>query len=234
MTLALALDVADAQAARTLASDLRPHFDPPLELVKVGLELFTAAGPHVVEALLADGFRVFLDLKLHDIPNTVHGAARAAGELGASMLTAHSAGGTEMLTAATEGLAQGAKRADVEPVLTAVTVLTSEPTGDSALFSQRLESVIAAGCRGVVCGAADLPRVRSVKPSLLTVVPGIRPRDVAAHDQRNVATPAAAIAAGADVLVIGRAVTAARDPAKAAAAIAAEARAARLEHSPTQ
>ncbi len=238
MTLALALDVGDARAARKLANDLRQHFDPPLDLVKVGLELFTAEGPPVVEALLADGFGVFLDLKLHDIPNTVYGAARSAGALGVSMLTAHAAGGVDMLRAANDGLAQGCGGA-VEPVLVAVTVLTSDPPGDSELLVQRLGAATAAACRGIVCGAADLHTVKSVavvsgSPDVLAVVPGIRLPDAAAHDQRNVATPAAAIARGADVLVIGRAVTAAADPPAAAAAISAEARAARQARSSAQ
>lgn len=239
MTLALALDVADAQQALKVASDLRPHFDPPLDLVKVGLELFTAEGPAAVEVLTSDGFSVFLDLKLHDIPNTVHGAARSVGALGVSMLTAHASGGVEMLAAAAEGLAEGfadrsgrqpshqpsrqSGQSDHEPTLLAVTVLTSDPAGDDRLFGERLDCAISAGCGGVVCGAADVGAVKRTEPSLLSVVPGIRPRGTAAHDQRNVATPAAAIEAGADVLVIGRAVTAAEHPAEAARVISAEA-----------
>jgi len=213
--LALALDVDDLAAAVALADRLRAWFG----VVKIGLELFTGAGPAAVEALLAADRRVFLDLKLHDIPTTVGKAARQVGRLGVGYVTFHTAGGVDMLRAGAEGLAAGAADAGgAAPVPLGVTVLTSAP--DASAFPARLEAAVAGGCGGVVCSVRELPEVRS-RSRLLTVVPGIRLPGGAAHDQARVGTPAEAIAAGADLLVVGRAVTAAPDPEVAAAALTA-------------
>jgi orotidine-5'-phosphate decarboxylase len=213
--LALALDVDDLAAAVALADRLRPWFG----VVKVGLELFTGYGPAAVEALAAPDRRVFLDLKLHDIPTTVGRAARQAGRLGAGFVTLHTAGGADMLRAGVEGLAAGAaERGAPPPVALGVTVLTSDP--DASAFPARLEAAVAGGCGGVVCSVRELPVVKE-HPTLLSVVPGIRLPGGSADDQARVGTPAEAIAAGADLLVIGRAVTAAPDPEAAAAALAA-------------
>jgi orotidine-5'-phosphate decarboxylase len=212
--LALALDVDDLAAAVALADRLHPWFG----VVKVGLELFTAAGPAAVEKLARADRRVFLDLKLHDIPTTVGRAARQVGRLGAGFVTLHTSGGVDMLRAGVEGLEAGAAEAAAEapPVALGVTVLTSDP--DASAFPARLEAAVAGGCGGVVCSVRELPMVKE-RSRLLTVVPGIRLPGGAAHDQARVGTPEETLAAGADLLVVGRAVTAAADPEAAAAAL---------------
>jgi orotidine-5'-phosphate decarboxylase len=211
--LALALDLDDMIAALRLARRLRPWFG----VAKVGLELFSAAGPEVVSALAGDGWQVFLDLKLHDIPTTVRRAARVLGGLGICYLTLHSQGGQPMLEAGVAGLAEGAAAAGLAPpVALAVTVLTSEAEAPQGELARRASLAWASGCGGVVCAAPDLAEVRRVAPHLLTVVPGTRPAGSERHDQGRVATPAEALARGADLLVIGRAVTACADPQAAA------------------
>ncbi len=214
--LALALDVDDLSAAVELADRLDPWFG----VVKVGLELFTGSGPAAVEALAAPGRRVFLDLKLHDIPTTVEKAARQVGRLGVGFVTLHAAGGVDMLRAGVDGLAAGAADAGVAelPVALGVTVLTSDP--DAGAFPARLQAAVAGGCAGVVCSVRELRAVKE-NSRLLAVVPGIRLPGGASHDQARIGTPAEAMAAGADLLVVGRAVTAAPDPESAAAALSA-------------
>ena len=213
---AVALDTGDLDRALGLARILRPWFG----IAKVGLELFGAAGPRAVLALREEGFEVFVDLKLHDIPNTVAGAARSLASLGARYVTLHAAGGADMLRAGVEGLSAAARPAGTEPpVALAITVLTSDSVATQEVLAGRARVASAAGCGGVVCAAADLPAIRAAAPGLLRVVPGIRPRGAVADDQARVATPAGAVAAGADVLVIGRPVTAVADPAAAAAAL---------------
>ena len=223
--LALALDVPDRAAAMALVERFAPDFG----VMKVGLELFTAEGPALVRDIVAAGSRVFLDIKLHDIPNTVEHAARCAGEMGVWLLTLHTQGGPDMLTAGVRGLSDGAAAAAVrgaaqsaEPVALGVTVLTSDAEAAPDVLVERATLARESGCGGLVCAAPDLPTVSTVAPGMLRVVPGIRPAGAVQADQRRVATPAAAIAAGADILVIGRAVTAAPDPDVAAAAIVAE------------
>ena len=213
--LALALDVDDVAAAVDLADRLHPWFG----VVKVGLELFAGAGPAAVDALAAPGRRIFLDLKLHDIPTTVGKAARQVGRLGVGYVTLHTAGGADMLRAGVEGLAAGAAESGADrPVALGVTVLTSDP--DASAFPARLEAAAAGGCGGVVCSVRELPAVKE-RSRLLAVVPGIRLPGGVTHDQARVGTPAEAIAAGADLLVVGRAVTAASDPEAAAGALSA-------------
>jgi len=215
--LALALDVDDVVEARRLAHLLRPWFG----VAKVGLELFSAAGPEAIEAMIEDGFAVFADLKLLDIPTTVNKAARVMGSLGVSYLTVHTRAGVDHLRAGVEGVAAGASAAGLPaPVCLGITVLTSEQA-DLAALEQRVGIVLEAGCGGLVCAASDLATVRSLAADVITVVPGIRPAGVSVHDQARPATPTSAIASGADVLVIGRAVTHAEDPIKAAISIAA-------------
>ncbi|WP_419853934.1 orotidine-5'-phosphate decarboxylase [Candidatus Poriferisodalis sp.] len=233
--LALALDVPDRNAAMALVE----RFGADFGVMKVGLELFLAEGPGVVRDIVSAGSRVFLDLKLHDIPNTVQRAARCAGELGVWLLTLHTQGGPEMLAAGARGLSDGAAAAHrgaadasataadanpsaEAPIALGVTVLTSDADAPSDVLTNRARLAERAGCGGVVCAAADLPVVNETVPGMLRVVPGIRPAGAPSADQRRVATPASALAAGADVLVIGRAVTAAPDPDAAAAAIVAE------------
>jgi len=187
---------------------------------KVGLELFTAAGPAAVDAIRTRGADVFLDLKLHDIPATVRGAARVAAALGARLLTVHASGGAAMLSAAVAGAAEGGASCDV----LAVTVLTSLDAAalasawgrddvrpeDEVLRLARLAG--AAGAHGVVCSGGEVARVREAAPALAALVPGLRMPGDAANDQARVVTPAAAAAAGARYLVLGRTVTAAADP----------------------
>lgn len=220
--LALALDADDLVEATRLARDLQPWFG----VAKVGLELFSAAGPEAVAALAGCGYRVFVDLKLHDIPTTVGRASRVLGGLGASYVTMHAAGGIAMLHAGVEGLAGGAAAAGLSiPVALAVTVLTSVPAVPLKVLEERVAAAREAGCGGVVCAAADVGLVKQSgpagqrAPTLLAVVPGIRPSGDIPHDQVRAATPQGALAAGADLLVVGRAVTAAPDPAAAAAAL---------------
>jgi orotidine-5'-phosphate decarboxylase len=228
--LALALDVDDLAAAVALADRLHPWFG----VVKIGLELFTAAGPAAVEALAAPDRRVFLDLKLHDIPTTVGKAARQVGRLGVAYVTLHTAGGVDMLRAGVEGLETGAAEVGAmqdgpgRPLALGVTVLTSEP--DASAFPGRLRAAEKGGCGGVVCSVRELPAVQRFRGTppypregsrLLAVVPGIRLPGGDVHDQARIGTPAEAIAAGADLLVVGRAVTGAPDPEAAAAALSA-------------
>lgn len=212
--LAIALDVDDVVVALRLAGELQPWF----RVAKVGLELFSSAGPEVIGSLVDLGYDVFCDLKLHDIPTTVERAAKVIGSLGASYLTVHTAGGLDMVRGGNEGFLEGAANAGLPaPTLLGVTVLTSDP--DASLLRPRLEVAVDAGCEGVVCAATDLAEVLAAAPGMVTVVPGIRPAGSAVDDQARVATPRDAIEAGADLLVIGRAVTRADDPAAAAAAI---------------
>ncbi|MBT9330663.1 orotidine-5'-phosphate decarboxylase [Paracidobacterium acidisoli] len=194
---------------------------------KVGLELYLAAGNGIVETLRRRGFSVFLDLKLHDIPNTVAGAVRSATICGADMLTVHASGGPAMLAAAAE-----AASTPHAPKLLAVTVLTSmdqqqlaatgvtDPPASQVL--RLAQMAWGSGIRGFVASAEELPALRSHLPKATLVIPGIRPAGAAIGDQKRVATPAAAIAAGAGFLVVGRPITQAPDPAQAAEAILGE------------
>jgi orotidine-5'-phosphate decarboxylase len=199
---------------------------------KVGMELYYAAGNAVVEHLRARGFEVFLDLKLHDIPNTVAGAVRTVTRAGAGLLTVHAGGGQAMLQAAAE-----AASAPGAPRLLAVTLLTSMDAGQlngvgvcgpvDAQVLRLARLAQAAGIDGLVCSAEEVGAVRqALGEKALLVVPGIRPTGVAVNDQRRVATPAEAIAQGASMLVVGRPITQAADPAQAAMGILAEIRAA--------
>ena len=224
--LAVAFDVSHLDEA--LALDQR--LGPGEEWAKVGLQLFSAAGPEAVRALRRRGRRVFLDLKLHDIPQTVEGAAAEASRLGAELLTVHATGGAEMIAAAV----RGARRTGDATQIVAVTLLTSLdperlPPGFEKPFplhrriAELLSMAEAAGARGIVCSAADLDGVRRHHPApFFAVTPGIRPAGSDTHDQKRVATVADAVRAGAGLLVLGRAVTAAADPAAALAACRAE------------
>jgi orotidine-5'-phosphate decarboxylase len=217
-TLALALDVDDLVPALRLARELRPWFGT----MKVGLELYSAAGPESITSLVDLGVDVFVDLKVYDIPTTVSRAARVIGALGARYLTLHAAGGPAMVRAGVEGLREGAAGAGApEPVALGVTVLTSEPEATTHLLRQRVMAGLDGGCQGFVCAVSDIPSVRQIAPSSLLVTPGIRPEGAPADDQGRVATPTAARAAGAGLLVVGRPVTRADDPAEAARALVA-------------
>jgi len=223
--LCLALDYPAGSAAIAAAR----RFAPRAGWLKVGLEAFIAEGPSLVREVAATGSRVFLDLKLHDIPNTVGRAVAAAASSGAAMINVHASGGREMLIAAREAASHAAH----PPKLIAVTLLTSLDSrsladlpvaGTPEGIARRL-AVLAKECGldGVVCSPADLPAIRAAcGPDFLTVVPGIRPADSAAQDQRRIATPGDAVRAGADILVVGRPVTASDDPDTALDAILGE------------
>jgi orotidine-5'-phosphate decarboxylase len=216
--LALALDVADLDAALALAELLRPFFS----VAKVGLELFVAEGPDVVRAMTGEGFDVFLDLKLYDIPNTVGRAASRAAAIGASYVTVHTAGGEAMVRAAVEGFRSASGREEDGSGILGVTVLTSDAVATERVLTERAALAANTGCVGIVCAAGDLPIVTGPKSSLITVVPGIRLASSSVDDQSRIATPASALEMGADLLVIGRTVTGADDPAAAAALVAAQ------------
>lgn len=212
------------------ARALYPQIQPFVGVVKVGLSLFVEHGPRAVEAFRDRGARVFLDLKLHDIPNTVELAADRAARLGVAYLTVHASGGAAMLTAALKGASAGASLAGVEPpVVLAVTALTSLDDAavgglgfgsSAAAMAGRLGELAAAvGIGGLVCSAREVAALRSRHPSLILCTPGIRPAGSAAGDQARTETPEGAIRAGADLLVVGRPVHGAPDPAAAAKAL---------------
>ncbi len=223
--LIVALDVPTAAASAELVNKL----EGTCQWFKVGLELFTAAGPAVLEPLIASGHSVFLDLKFHDIPNTVAGAVRSAASWGVRMMTVHAAGGPAMLAAAKAALDGIAN----PPELLAVTVLTSmdaaalESTGIARSPAQQVELLakmgLNAGIRGFVCSPQEVVALRALTgPDGVLVIPGIRPAGAETGDQKRIATPADALHNGASFLVVGRPITQAPDPAKAAEAILAE------------
>ncbi|MEO8585364.1 MAG: orotidine-5'-phosphate decarboxylase [Acidobacteriota bacterium] len=228
--LAVALDLPDEAQILAMARLVAPEAG----LLKLGLEAFVAEGPSLVREVVATGTGVFLDLKLHDIPNTVGRAAAAAVRTGATIVNCHAAGGAEMMKAfAEEGRAAAASAGLSRPRLIAVTILTSLDaaalhavglTGSPREAALRL-AVLAqgAGLDGVVCSAEEITAIRAAcGRDFLLVVPGVRPTGAPSGDQKRVATPGDAIRAGADVLVVGRPITGAPDPAAAARAITAE------------
>jgi orotidine-5'-phosphate decarboxylase len=222
--LAVALDFPSEHEAMKLVDRL----GNTCQWFKVGMELYYAAGNSIVQQLRDRGFNVFLDLKLHDIPNTVAGAVRSVAQAGASLLTIHASGGAAMMSAAAE-----AASAPGSPRLLAVTVLTSidanELTG-IGIAASPAEQVLrlarlaqASGIDGMVCSAEEVATLRKeTGPNTLLVIPGIRPAGSAVEDQRRIATPAHAIAHGASMLVVGRPITRAANPAEAANAILEE------------
>ncbi len=223
--LIVALDVQDASSAIQLVNQL----EGTCSWFKVGLELFSAAGPSLVEQIIARGHSVFLDLKLHDIPNTVAGAVRSAAKLGVRMMTVHAAGGPAMLVAA-RGALEGV--AD-PPELLAVTVLTSmdgaqlAATGVHRSPSEQVTLLarmgIDAGIRGFVCSPEEVANLRALTgPAGVLVIPGIRPAGAAFGDQKRIASPAEALRLGASFLVVGRPITQAPNPVEAAKAIQIE------------
>jgi orotidine-5'-phosphate decarboxylase len=223
--LIVALDVPDSTSALALVDRL----ENSCQWFKIGLELFIAAGPAVVEPLLKRGHSIFLDLKLHDIPNTVASAVRSAAALGVQMLTVHASGGPAMLTAARETLS-GLKN---PPQLLAVTVLTSmdadqvHAVGLKRSPAHQVELLasmgIETGVRGFVCSAQEVAALRAVTgPEGVLVIPGIRPAGAAVADQKRIATPAQALRQGASYLVVGRPITQAPKPVEAAHAILKE------------
>ena len=221
----VALDFPTADAALALAAQL----DPRQCRLKVGKELFTRCGPTIVEALQAKGFEVFLDLKFHDIPNTTAMAVKAAAELGVWMVNVHCSGGLRMMAACRETLEQinGPK-----PLLIGVTVLTSMEREDLAGIGLDIEPQAQvlrlaglaqqAGLDGLVCSAQEASALKAAHPQLQLVTPGIRPAGSAQDDQRRILTPAQALQAGSDYLVIGRPISQASNPQQALAAVLAQ------------
>ena len=229
--LIIALDYPESEPAVALARRIVHQ----VGMVKVGLELFNSAGPEVISALRALGARVFYDCKFHDIPNTVAGAAAAAARMGVSMFNVHALGGKAMMRAAKEASGRGAEQAGVPPPLvigvTIVTSLGEQELRDELGLPESAQQVVVrlarlakeAGLDGVVCSAHEVREIKRVcGKDFLAVVPGIRPAGAPGDDQARVATPRAALAAGADYLVIGRPVTRAEDPCAAIASIAQE------------
>lgn len=224
--IAIAFDVPTLDDA--LALDARLGAGP--EIAKIGLELFTAEGPEAVRALKRRGRRVFLDLKLHDIPNTVRGAAHSAATLGADLLTVHAPGGATMIAAAVEGIAAAGGATKI----VAVTLLTSldaaslppgfaRPFDKDAVIAGLLKLSLEAGAHGIVCAAPDLAGLRAAHGAgFYAVTPGIRPAGGATQDQARVATITEAVRLGSSLLVLGRAITAAKDPVEALAAARVE------------
>jgi orotidine-5'-phosphate decarboxylase len=222
--IAVALDAPDLNSAARWAGLVTPH----VSTVKIGLQLYLRYGPEAVASIRgASAVDVFLDLKLHDIPATVAGAARAVARLRPTLLTVHAAAGPAAIRAAAE--------AAPDTKIVAVTVLTSLSDADLGMLGvagpvgdavRRLAVLsVAAGARGLVCSPQEVAAVRSeVGSDIILVTPGVRPAGAQAHDQARVATPEAALRAGADLLVIGRPITGAADPGAAAAAIAASLR----------
>jgi orotidine-5'-phosphate decarboxylase len=229
--LIVALDVPDAASAEALIEQL----EKTCHWFKVGLELFVAAGPSIVELLTARGHSVFLDLKLHDIPNTVAAAVRSASRMGVKMMTLHAAGGPSMLSAARAAL----DGVTDPPELLAVTVLTSMDQAQVSAVGLERSPVaqvellarmgLEAGLRGFVCSPQEVASLRALTgPEGVLVIPGIRPAGAAVGDQKRIATPAEALRLGASYLVVGRPITQAADPAEAAEAILREMAEARM------
>jgi len=223
--LIVALDVPSATQARRLVQSI----GEAVTTFKVGKQLFTAEGPQFVRELVASGRKVFLDLKFHDIPNTVAAAVRAAAELGVTMLNVHASGGSKMLRAAVEAAAQS----QTKPMVLAVTVLTSLSDADlqeigisATVLSQVVRFATLArsvGCGGIVASAQEARELRrALGEDFAIVTPGVRPAGSAAGDQSRIVTPRDAIAAGASHIVVGRPILDAPDPAQAAADIVAE------------
>jgi len=220
----VALDMADTETALELARSVKGQ----VRWVKVGMTLFYAEGPVIVRELRALGFKVFVDLKLHDIPHQVRGACRTLVRMGADMFTVHASGGRAMLEAAAQETTQvAAKFGLAKPAVVAVTVLTSlddAALAELGLYGGAQEHALAlgrlareCGCDGVVCSPEEASAMRQLLgDDALVVTPGIRPAWAEAGDQARISTPEAAIAAGASHLVIGRPITAATDPAAAA------------------
>jgi orotidine-5'-phosphate decarboxylase len=223
--LIVALDVSSSVEAQKIVATLGDS----VQTYKVGMQLYTAEGPQIVRDLVASGRKVFLDLKYHDIPNTVQAAVGEAAQLGVSMLTVHASGGIKMLAAATNA----ARAANSAPLILAVTVLTSmnEKDLDEIGIQAPIENqvlrlatmAISAGCAGVVSSARELKCLRAeLGNEFLAVTPGVRPAGSAHGDQARVVTPAEAISAGATHIVVGRPITGAPNPATAAIAMLKE------------
>jgi len=228
--LIVALDVSTPAEARRLVAELRQV----VGTFKIGSQLFTIAGPELIKEIIGSGAQVFLDLKFPDIPHQVAGAARAVAQLRVSMFTVHASGGAEMMRRAVEAVAEVAETERIaRPYILGVTVLTSVDSATLAQIgiasspaesAQRLAKLAEdSGVDGVVASAREALSIRkATKPGFLVVTPGIRPADAELNDQKRVSTPAEALSAGADYLVVGRPITGAENPAEAARTVLAE------------
>lgn len=224
--LIVALDYTDAEHALAAAKMVQ---GTPLWM-KVGLELFTREGPDVVRALQKMQFKVMLDLKMFDIPNTVKGGIRSACRLGVDIVTVHTLGGERMIRAAAEAIAESAAEGGARPKLFGITILTSMAPGELPGYTQDLGSFAGDlacmgkswGLDGVVCSGHEVRAIKNRCPELLCLTPGIRPASGNSDDQRRVMTPSEAVRAGSDYLVVGRPITKADNPAEAARAILSE------------
>lgn len=215
--LALVLDLDDLVEAHRTATSMLPWFG----VTKIGLELFCASGPDAIGSMRDIGYKVFLDLKLFDIPTQVYKSAKVLGALGVDYLTLHASGGSEMLTAGVQGLTEGAEGAGLPvPTALAVTVLTSDDGAPPHIVPNRVRVAVESGCGGLIVASEDLQTARELAPRLMKVVPGIRLPGDDTHDQKRSASPQEAAANGADLLVVGRTVTGAASPKQAAAAVA--------------
>ncbi len=226
--LVVALDFKDAKSSLAMAKSLKGA----ALWMKVGLELFTAEGPAVISGLKEMGFKVFLDLKFFDIPNTVQGAVRSAARLGVDMVNIHALGGERMAQAAMAGCVEGVADGVQPPLVLAVTILTSMAAGDLPVdgapepSEMALDLAVKAkqyGLNGVVCSGLEAERIKSAcGPEFICLTPGIRPAASAGDDQRRVVTPAQAVKNGSNFLVVGRPITGAASPRDAALAIIEE------------
>ena len=229
--LIVALDVDTAQQARELVSSLRDL----VGMFKIGSQLFTAAGPEIVREIIRSGSKLFLDLKFHDIPNTVRAAGIEATRLGVSIFNVHALGGNEMMQRTAEAVTEVAAKEGIErPLVIAVTILTSTGTKELAqvgIDSDPESSVVhlslladSSGMDGVVASPHEIKAVRAAvaRPDFTIITPGVRPAQAGLDDQKRVMTPAQAISAGADYIVVGRAITQAADPVEATSKILGE------------
>lgn len=212
-SLVVSLDVDDLIEARRLAAELQPYFG----VAKIGIELYSAVGPDIVAIIADAGYKVFLDLKLHDTPTTVERAARVLGAIGVNYLTFHAFGGVPMLRAGVDGLCEGAARAGLEsPKALAVTILTGDNEAPPYILGNRVANAVESGCKGIVCNARDIREARQLAPRLLTAVTNVRPNGAPEDEFEIAGTPEAALEAGGDLLILGRAITGAPDRVEAA------------------
>ena len=225
--LVVALDTRDSNVALQLADSLRGT----VPWLKVGLELFIHTGPDMVARLKEKDFKVFLDLKMYDIPNTVRGGVLSAVAAGADMLTIHTQGGARMAEAAAQAAAEARVAHGVSPIILGVTVLTSMAEGDLPMHDGPLDKLVGRlaqcarhwGLHGIVCSGHEVPGIKErCGANFICLAPGIRPASGSADDQRRVMTPAEAVRCGADYLVVGRPIMRAEDPLGAARAIIEE------------
>lgn len=216
--LIVALDYTTASEAIAMANTLKTH----IEWVKVGLELFTHEGPKIVQQLKTLGFKVMLDLKLFDIPNTIRGSVRSASLIGADLITLHIFGGEKMIKAAIAGTQDALTKRKNAPLLFGITVLTSMKQGDLPEYTENISSLIVAlaihgqkwGLDGLVCSGHEVSDIKLLCPSLACLTPGIRISYTEQDDQQRIMTPKEAVKAGSDFLVIGRPITQASEPIK--------------------